>query len=86
MTVSSLGGKMYGDGEYVVEFSGGGGVTGSPLVATVIGPHDERGTFRTASFGAYEKPSVKLAGTVIGSARRADNKAWLERDRRMAGV
>lgn len=84
--VNSLGGKMYGDGVYVVEFSGGGGVTGSPLVAHVIvGFGDGEPTLRSAKFGAYEKPSVKLASDLIATARRMD-AAGMNADGQSAAV
>lgn len=59
-----IGGNMYGDGTWVVEFHKS---SVAPLSATIMGP----GAFRGCSFEMGAKPSVKLAAQVIAMAKAA---------------
>ncbi len=67
--LASLGGRMYGDGRYVVEFSGGGAQM-APLKASVTdleGP----GTYVEITYGLGAKQSIGLAGQAISAGKRA---------------
>jgi hypothetical protein len=64
--VTHIGGRMYGDGEYVVEFT-----SSTPLKATVLGP-GLSGGFAEVTFAPSEtKPTLGLAAQAIGSIRKA---------------
>jgi hypothetical protein len=63
-----IGGTMYGDGEYVVTFRGGG-TSLAPLSATILGGRD---FFSYDRGECGDRPSVKLAATLIAEARRID--------------
>lgn len=60
--VNHLGGRMYGDGEYVVEFHVS---SVAPLSATVLGP----GALRGVTFSEGVKPSIDVARRTIALAR-----------------
>jgi hypothetical protein len=62
--VSYIGGTMYGDGEYVVEFHYTRSTLG-PMKATVLGPSG----LRSVDFEAGTEPNVKTARQVIALAR-----------------
>lgn len=70
--VSSLGGRMYGDGEFVVEFSGGQ-FQMAPLKATVMGGAlgDGPGDYAEVGFDLGAKQSVATASAAISAVRRA---------------
>ena len=65
--VSSLGGRMYGDGEYVLQFTGGQ-FQMSPLTAHVMGGAlgDESAT---VGFDLGAKQSVKTAQVAIDAVK-----------------
>jgi len=62
--VTYIGGSMYGDGEYVLEFHGAGSML-APMTATVIGP----GALRSLTFAEGVTPSVDVARRAIAIAR-----------------
>jgi hypothetical protein len=62
--VTYIGGSMYGDGEYVVEFHGSKSDLG-PMTATVLGP----GALRSVTFEAGVKASIDVARRTIALAR-----------------
>lgn len=62
--VVSLGGKMYGDGEYVVEFHGSGSDLG-PMTGTVLGP----GALRSVTYEQGVTASLDVARRTIALAR-----------------
>lgn len=62
--VSHIGGRMYGDGEYVVQFENVGSMQ-APLAACVISPNG----MYTLSLGQLQRPSVKLAAEIIARVR-----------------
>ena len=66
-----IGGHMYGDGEYVVEFSNVSGM--APLRASVI--IIATGRIYNAEFDLGSKASVKLAAQVIAQVRREEATA-----------
>ena len=65
--VTHVGGSMYGDGVYVVEFENVGS-TQAPLVACVIGPN----VSASVRFDAAQRPSVRLAEIAIALVVRAE--------------
>jgi hypothetical protein len=61
-----IGGTMYGDGEIVVDFSNVDSQH-APLEAHVLTPSGAG--YRVGPFAAGERPSVKLAASIIGRVR-----------------
>jgi hypothetical protein len=63
---------MYGDGEYVVSFTGGQ-FQMAPLKATVIGPGlgDGPGDYAEVGFDLGAKQSVAVAAQAIAAVKRA---------------
>jgi hypothetical protein len=62
--VTYIGGPMYGDGEYVVEFQNVRSAL-APLKAIVLGP----GSLRSVEFEDGTEPNVQTARRVIALAR-----------------
>lgn len=67
--VSHLGGKMYGDGEYVVEFENVGSMQ-APLVACVLTPGGHGYSMKVEGL-----PAGKRAAEIVIARVRADEKA-----------
>jgi hypothetical protein len=68
--VSFIGGTMYGDGEYVVEFHYTRSTLG-PITATLLAA----GSVRSVEFEDGTEPNVQTARQVIARARIQDAKA-----------
>jgi hypothetical protein len=68
-TTTYIGGRMYGDGEYVLEFENVDSRL-APMVAAVISPSGHGYTLGPL----YERPSVKLAGALIARVRRDEGR------------
>jgi hypothetical protein len=64
-TVNSLGGTMYGDGEFVVNFENVNSDQ-APMVATVMAGDDG---YTVGPFADFERPSVLLASQIIARVR-----------------
>ena len=66
--VNSLGGSMYGDGEYVVDFENAES-NWAPMRALVFSPS---GKFWTVDLADDAKKGVKLAAAIIALVRAQD--------------
>jgi hypothetical protein len=68
--VNHLGGHMYGDGEYVVDFENVGS-TQAPLVATVLSPTGHGYTLDVRGLN----PNVEAARIIIGWVRADERQS-----------
>ncbi len=71
-SVNALGGTMYGDGEFVVDFENVN-TDFAPMVACVCVREDGAG-YTLGPFADNERPSVQLASQIIARVR-ADRRA-----------
>lgn len=69
--MNHLGGAMYGDGDYVIEFENVGSAF-APMVATVLSPKGLG--YTVGPFADHQRPTVLLAAQIIARVR-ADEEA-----------